>query len=152
MLRAIFGVVVGYTVMAVVLTVLWLGGFLALGLDRFFQPDSYEVSSLWIGISLVISVVCSLLGGYLCAAIGRSMGACKALALAVLVIGILCSLPKLREDTNWRAGEVPTLQVMNLAQAPRWMYIVTPALGAIGVLLGARLRWRPDSASRSAGC
>jgi hypothetical protein len=140
MLKAVLGVALGYIAMAIIVTLLCLGGFVALGVDRFFQPDSYEVSRLWLGVSVLISICSAVLGGYLCAAISRRMGACKVLALIVFALGILFCLPKMREDTNWRAGEVPAWQVMNLAQMPAWMYIVTPVVGAIGVLLGARIK------------
>ena len=142
MIRPILAVVVSYVVIAVLVTLFCLAGFAALGVDRLFQTDSYEVSTLWLGISLAISAVSAVLGGYVCAVIGGSMRACKALALAVFAFGILFCLPKMREDTNWRAGDVPTLQVMSLAQLPMWMYVVTPVLGAVCVLVGANLKRR----------
>ena len=140
MLKASIGVVVGYIAMAILIGGLCLLGFLALGLERFFQTDSYEVTTLWLGISLVISIGSSIVGGYLCAAISDSMGACKALAVIVFTVGYLMCFPKMREDTHVRAGEVPLSQVVNLAQTPVWVYVVTPALGAIFILIGARMK------------
>ncbi len=52
MLRAFGGVVVGYIAMAIFVTVVFIGLFLALGVERAFQPDSYEVSTLWLAISI----------------------------------------------------------------------------------------------------
>lgn len=140
MLRGIVGVIVSYVVMAIFITVLFLGGFLALGVERFFQSDSYEISTLWLAISTLISICSAILGGYVCAAISRSMRACQVLALIVLFLGIVLCLPKMHEDPHVRAGEVPTLQVMQLAQMPVWMHVLTPVLGAVGVLLGARMK------------
>src|SRR4051794_9819241 len=107
MIKAIVGVIAGYFLMAVVIGILCLAGFVTLGPDRFFQADSYQVSTLWMGISLVISISSSVLGGHVCAVIGKSIGACKVLALIVLVFGLIFCFNKIREDTNWRAGDVP---------------------------------------------
>jgi amino acid transporter len=140
MLRDILGVIASYVVMVIFITVVFIGIFLALGVERVFQPDSYEVSTLWLAISAVISFGSAILGGYVCAAISRSMRACQVLALIVLVLGMLLCLPKMREDFHVRAGDVPTLQVMRLAQMPVWMHVLSPVLGAVGVLLGARMK------------
>lgn len=140
MLRAIVGVIASYIVMAVIITIVFIGLFLALGVERVFQPDSYEVSLLWLVISIAISVGSAVVGGYVCTAISRSMRACQVLALIILVLGIILCLPKMREDPHVRAGDVPTLQVMNLAQMPPWMHVLNPFLGAVGVLVGARMK------------
>jgi amino acid transporter len=140
MLRAIVGVIASYVVMAIIITIVFIGLFLALGVERVFQPDSYEVSPLWLVISIAISVGSAVVGGYVCAAISRSMRACQVLALIILVLGIILCLPKMREDPHVRAGDVPTLQVMHLAQMPVWMHLLTPFLGAIGVLVGALIK------------
>jgi amino acid transporter len=143
MLRSIAGVIVSYIVMAIFITVVFIGVFLALGVERVFQPDSYEVSTLWLAISTAISFCSAILGGYVCAAISRCMRACQVLALIVLILGIILCLPKIHEDPHVRAGDVPTLQVMHLAQMPVWMHVLTPVLGAVGVLLGARMKKLP---------
>jgi len=75
MLKGIIGVIVSYIVMAILITVVFIGAFLAFGVERVFQPDSYEVSTLWLTISTVISVGSAILGGYVCASITRSMRA-----------------------------------------------------------------------------
>jgi hypothetical protein len=140
MIRAIVGILVSYVVMAVVLTLLCLGGFVALGVDRFFQPDSYEVSALWMVLSLFITASTTVLGGYVCAAISRSMTAVKVLAVIVFSLHFVFCFSKMREDMHVRAGDVPIREVMNLAQMPLWMHVLTPTLGAVGILLGARLK------------
>ena len=142
MLRAVVGVIVSYIVMAVFITIIFLGLFLILGVERVFQPDSYEVSIPWLGISAAISICSALLGGYVCASISQSMRACQVLALVILVLDIVLCLPKMHEDPKVRAGDVPILQVMQLAQVPVWMHVMSPFLGAVGVLLGSRMQER----------
>jgi len=140
MLRAIAGVIVSYLVMAIVITVVFLGLFLVLGVERVFQPDSYEVSTLWLLVTIALGFGSAIIGGYVCAAISKSQRACQVLALIVLVLGILLCLPKMHEDPHVRAGEVPTWQVMQLAQMPAWLHVLNPILGAVGVMLGARMK------------
>lgn len=140
MVRAILAIIVSYAVMAVVLTGLCLGGFVILGVDRFFQPDYYLVSPLWMAISLLIAAVTALLGGYVCAAISGSMTVCKVLALLIFTLHFVFCFSKMHEDPHIRAGDVAVRDVMNLAQMPLWMHILTPTVGAISVLLGARIR------------
>jgi len=145
MLRAIAGIIVSYIVMAVFIAVIFLGLVLALGLERVFQPDSYEVSTLWLVISTGISICGAILGGYVCAVISRSNRACQVLALVVVVLGVLLCLPKVREDPHVRAGEVPILQVMQLVQMPAWAYVLTPVLGAAGIVFGATMKKLPPT-------
>lgn len=145
MLRAFGGVVVGYIAMAIFVTVVFIGLFLALGVERAFQPDSYEVSTLWLAISTLISVGGAILGGYVCAAVGRNMRACKALAAIVVILGLLLCLPAMKRGNgpNVRAGGIPDLETMHLGVMPLWAHLLTPVLGAFGVLLGARMKKLP---------
>jgi hypothetical protein len=143
MLRAVAGVIVGYIAMAIFITVVFIGAFLALGVERAFQPDSYEVSILWLVISTVISLGGAILGGYVCAAIGKTKRACQALAAVVVILGLLLCLPAVKRGSsgpNVRAGEIPDLQAMRLEVMPIWAHLLTPVLGAVGVLLGARMK------------
>jgi hypothetical protein len=143
MLRALGGVIVGYIAMAIFVTVVYIGVFLALGVERAFQPDSYEVSTLWLVISAVISLAGAILGGYVCAAIAKTMRACKALAAVVVILGLLLCLPAMKRGSsgpNVRAGEIPDLEAMRLGVMPMWAHLLTPVLGAVGVLLGAGMR------------
>ena len=147
MLKGIVGVIVGYILMEILVTLLFLGGFLVLGVERFFQTDSYEISRLWLAISILISVCSAIVGGYVCAALSGSVRACQILALIVLVLGVLLCLPKMHEDFHVRAGDVAVSDVMRLAQVPVWMYALTPTVGAVGILVGARMRQRRQSSN-----
>lgn len=50
MLRGILGVIVGYLVMAIVVIAGLSGAYLALGADKSFQSESYNVSTTWIAV------------------------------------------------------------------------------------------------------
>lgn len=143
MLKAFGGIVAGYIAMAILVTILFHSLFLALGVERVFETDSYEISTLWIAILMAISFGSAIPGGYVCAAISKSLPACKALAAVVVVLGFLLCLPAIQRGEsgpNVRAGEVTSLEAMRLEVAPIWMHVLNPVLGAFGVLLGARMK------------
>ncbi|MBD3337169.1 MAG: hypothetical protein GF355_16780 [Candidatus Eisenbacteria bacterium] len=89
MLRAILGVIAGY----IVWTVIWLGGnavFFAEAAEVMERGDAYtEVGPL--AGALVLSIVCSLLGGMTAGAIGkpRGWGSALILGLLLLITGII---------------------------------------------------------------
>jgi hypothetical protein len=144
MLRSIVGVIVGYFVIFVFFFAIFTGLYLALGVEHIFQPDSYEVSTLWLVLSAAISLCGSILGGYVCAAVSKSKRTCEVFAGIILIILILFCIPKMRDRTpHVRAGEVSNLDAMRLTQMPIWMHLLNPVLGAVGVLLGARMKRLP---------
>lgn len=144
MLRSIVGVIVGYVVISVFFFAVFTGAYFALGVERIFQPDSYEVSTLWLVLSAAISLCGAILGGYVCAAISQSRRTCEVFAGIVLIILILFCIPKMQDPTpHVRAGEVSNMDAMRLTQMPVWMHVLNPVLGAVGVLLGARMKKLP---------
>ena len=145
MLRSIAAVIVSYATMFVFFFAAFTGCYIALGADRVFQPDSYEVSMLWIVLARVLSLLGSILGGYICAVISRNMRACQVFAFIVFFLGLLACIPAMRRDPdspNVRAGEVENLQAIQLAVTPLWVHLLTPVISAAGVLAGARLKRR----------
>jgi hypothetical protein len=137
-------VIVGYAVIFVFFFAIFTGAYFALGVERIFQPDSYEVSTLWMVLSAVLSLCGSILGGYICAAISKSKATCRVFAGIVLIILILFCIPKMRDEgPHVRAGEVSNMDAKRLIQMPIWMHLLNPVLAAVGVLLGARMKLRP---------
>jgi hypothetical protein len=149
MLRSILAIIASYAVMIVFFFVAFTGCYLALGAERVFQPDSYEVSVLWVVLTFVLSLLGSMLAGYICAVISRNMRACQVFAFIVFLLGLLACIPAMKRDPdspNVRAGEVENLQAMRLAVTPLWVHLLTPVLSAAGVLAGARLKRRGSTA------
>jgi hypothetical protein len=142
MLRKIGGVIAGYVVMALFVFLSFTLAYLAMGADGAFRPGTYDVSGLWVAAALVLSLAAAVLGGWVCVLVARSRGAAVALAVVVLVLGLLMVLPVLmgtRPEPGPRAGEVGNLQAMSSAQQPLWLTLLNPVLGAAGTLAGARL-------------
>ena len=141
--RSILAVIAGYLAMVFGLFLVFTAVYLLIGADGAFQKGSYQVSILWNLLTLVISLVAALGGGYVCARIARSMAAPKFLAGLVLVLGLLeagwaATHPK--PDPGGRAGDVPNLEAMKKAQTPTWVTAITALIGAGGVMIGARAK------------
>ena len=145
MLKSILAVIVGYIVMAICAFALFTCTYLALGVDRVFEPDSYTVSMLWVTLMIAITLICGIIGGLICAAISKSKRTCLAFAGIVFVLSLVFAIPHIRKEpsTAVRSGDVPNLQAMQLAQQPVWLCVVNPILGAVGILLGARMKKLP---------
>ena len=145
MLKSILGVIVGYIAMAIFSFAMFTCAYLGLGVERVFEAESYDVSTIWMVIMIALALIGGILGGFICAAISKSKRACMALAGIVLALGVIAGIMtkmKERPDTA-RSGDVPNLQAMQMAQTPTWLCLLNPVLGAVGVLLGARMKKLP---------
>jgi len=118
------------------------GAHVVLGIERILQPDSYEVTTLWLVIYGAIYFAGGILACLICVAISRTQRTCQVLAFVIFVAGVLLCIPAMRDSggLNIRAGEVTIMEAMKLAKLPHWMHLLGPALGAAGVLLCARTR------------
>jgi hypothetical protein len=148
MLKSILAIIVSYIAMFVISMAIFTGLYFALGVERVFQTDSYEVSILWIVLTLVIGFLVSIFSGYLCAAISKSWRTCQVFALIVFLLSLIqcwSALKRNPEAPNTRAGEVGMFEAMTLAVSPFWLHLVNPVLCGAGVLIGARMK-RRDSA------
>lgn len=145
MLKAIIAVVVGFVVMTIFSIAAFCVVYLGLGAERAFEPESYAVSALWMVVMVVLSLIGGVVGGLVCAAISKSMRVCKVFAGIVLALGLLSGIVttmKERPDTA-RSGDVPVFQAGQVARTPLWLCLLNPVLGAVGVLLGARMKKLP---------
>ena len=69
MLRAAGAVILGYVVMVVIVFATLTGSYLAMGSEKVFQPGTYEVTSTWLVVMIVFSLVAAIAGGWVCAAV-----------------------------------------------------------------------------------
>ena len=145
MLKSILAIIVSYVAMFALFRAVVTGLYFLLGVERMFQPDSYEVSVLWIVLTLVVGFLGTLLGGYLCAWISKSWRTCQVFALIVFLLALIQCLSALKRNPdapNVRAGEVTYLEAVGLAVTPLWLHFVNPVISGVGVLLGAGLKRR----------
>lgn len=146
--RSILGVVAGYVVMSILVIVTLTGAYLALGAERAFQPASFEVTGFWIIISTVLSFVAAMAGGLIAAMLGKGTRAPMFLAVVVVVLGVILAIPTLDapEPGGPRTGEIRNFDAMMSAEQPSFVAFLNPVIGAVGVLVGGRMR-RPGRAS-----
>lgn len=72
------------------------------------------------------------------------MAAPMVLAAIVLVLGLAMAIPQLTQSDEAkpgpRTGDVSNLEAMKDAQSPPWIAIANPLIGAVGIIIGAKLR------------
>lgn len=153
MLRTLLGAFAGYVFMALFLIVTFSLLWFVLGADFAFQPGTLEVTSGWILLSIPVSLLAAVLGGWMAAHIGRSPKAVTVLALVVLVLGVASAVLQLQAPAlspaeqaeilaRVETGEVGNVAVGQYARQPAWFALLLPLLGAGGAMAGGRLRLR----------
>ena len=149
MLKSILAIIASYAAMFIFFFAAFTGCYFALGAEGTFQADSYNVTTVWIGLTVVVCLLGGMVGGFVCAAISKSRKTCQVFAFIVFFVGLLaCLIPAMKGSPNApnvRAGEVSNLDAMDLAVLPMWLHILTPVVSAAGVLLGARMKGRGDA-------
>jgi hypothetical protein len=148
MVKSIVAIIASYAAMFIFSMAVFMGAFLALGVERVFQPDSYEVSTLWMAVAALLSFCGSILGGLICAAISKSKRTCQIFAFLVFSLSLLACIPAMKRNPdapNVRAGEVSNFEALRLEVSPMWFHFLTPVISAAGVLLGARMKLRPNA-------
>ena len=138
MIRTILGVIFGYVAMFVTVFLTLTISYFILGADGAFQPNSFQVSRLWVSIMLVFTVVAALIGGKVCRMISGGAKALIPLVALVLVLGMTSAAAAVlsSDSTLVRTGEVSVFQAMGNAQRPRWLIVLLPLLCAGGVVIG----------------
>ncbi len=141
MVRNIIGVVVGYVAIFLAVFITYSLAFLVLGVDGSYQEGSYNVSGIWIIVSLVLSFVSAAVGGYVCKLIAKQDQAVKILAVVALVLGFIMAYgeaSKVHEDLT-RPAEVAVMEAMMKSVQPPWVGFVVTLIQVGGVLYGGRL-------------
>lgn len=145
MLRNILAVVVGYLAMFMIVAGVFTVAYILMGDDRAFKEASYDVSILWVVVSVVVGLFASVVGGAACALISRrSAGAVQSLMVLVLVLGaISAAMAMMKEKPTGedavRAPETTSTEAMMNAQQPTWILIANPIIGAVGVMTGGMM-------------
>lgn len=145
MLRAIFSVIVGYVVMALWVFATLAGAWFVLG-SEFAHGEGTEASTGWSVLMLAMGLVGAVLGGLVCASIGRAAAPVKVLAGIVLVVGLAFGvLQVIGVGSDDAAAAVPPeemtmLEAMEGTKPPTWYSLALPFVGCAGVVLGGRMR------------
>ena len=135
-------VILGYLVMFAIVFATFSGAFFLLGVERTFQPGSYDVTMTWNVVSVVLSLAAAMIGGVVCVTIAKSPTGPRMLAALVLLLGLVMAVPALTAAPAppTRGPDVSNTEAMMNARQPVWAALANPFIGAFGVLLGARLK------------
>jgi len=144
MLRSALGVIVGYIVMFILQIATFMTIYSLMGPNWSFRPASYDASTRWTVMQFGVILVTTIIAGLICAAIARGGKAPLVLAAVVLVLGLALAFAStaLRPaDTHEiRTGNVPNMEAMSKARHPAWVIFLGPVIGAIGVVIGGKLK------------
>lgn len=141
--RSILAVIAGYVAIVIVVMAGLAGLFVAMGADWACKPAIYQVSTRWALASAVIGLVAAVIGGFLCAVIAKRATPPRVLAAFVFVLGLALAIPVLTAGDVVPAPRVSGTQgfeAMRDAVQPKWVALLNPVIGAVGVLIGAGLK------------
>ncbi|MGH9817113.1 MAG: hypothetical protein ACRD5F_06950 [Candidatus Acidiferrales bacterium] len=145
--RLILAVVLGYVVMFAFVFLTFSGAYLVMGADGAFQPGTYEASTQWLVVSFVLGFIGAMAGGCTAVWIARKMTPAHALAVVALILGFAMAgamaMAPADSRPTVRTGDVPSMEAMQNARQPMWVALLNPLVGAIGVIVGARMKGAP---------
>jgi hypothetical protein len=133
-------VVVGYLAMAVFVFLTFTLAYLAMGTERAFQPGTYDVSTLWLALAIVLGFAGAALGGMIAARIGGERGV-RTLLIVVVLLGLVNAVFTMMspgENKGPRTAAVPVMEAMTAAKQPTWSPWADILLGAAGTIVGGR--------------
>ena len=141
MVRFLAAIVIGYLVMFIVVVGIFMAAYPLVGIDRLFEPGSYQAAGGWIVLSFAVGLLAAMTAGSLCARIAPETTAPLWLAAIVLVLGGLMAIPVVMNASTSRGGVRPPHITMSDAMAhaeqPVWVALLNPLVGAAGILIGA---------------
>jgi hypothetical protein len=144
MARTIIGVIVGYVLMFLLNFAGFVTMYAVMGPEQAFAPGLYLASTKWIAVAFVMILISGLIAGLVCAVIAKGGRAPLALAIVVVVLGLLLAIPgMMKAQINSklvRTGDVPSMQAAQLAYWPVWCPFTFPFISAIGVMVGSKLK------------
>lgn len=151
MLRAILGVIVGFFVIMGVVDGAVAAAWMVFGVDVLFKEGLWDVTLIWVILSVVSYLAAGLISGTVCEVIA-SKGTRAAIVLAgiVLITGSL-EANYLRKNTaahnqQTRQAGATRIDAMQFARIPNLARFGNPVLAVIGVLVGGEIIRRKGAA------
>ena len=146
MLRSVLAVIIGYIVMFILQVAAFMTIYTLVGTDWSFKPASYQASTRWTAMQFAVILITTIIAGLICAVIAKGGKAPLALAVVVLVLGLglalLSTVMRPADTHEVRTGNVPNMVAMSKARHPTWVVFLGPVIGAVGVVIGGKLRRR----------
>ena len=137
--RNVAGAVLGWAVMAGAIFLLFAALWMVLGADGAFQPQSWEVSGIWLLGSIAVSLLAAVIGGLVCTWVAADDRGLLMLMVLVVVLGVAMALVDAPAVGSFRPPDVGMAEAMNTAQQPRWLAWLNPVIGVAGAFAGSRM-------------
>lgn len=139
MWRTLAAVIAGYVTMALIVFAGLTAAYLAMGTARAFEPGSYDVSKLWIVVSIVVMVAAALAGGFVCGKVAKTGTAVKVLIGVVVVLGLFSAVSAMNQPApaTPRPESLTNFEAMTQAKPPAWAGFMNVLIGVVGVAVGA---------------
>ena len=141
--RILFGVVLGYVAVALIITVgMTIGAFL-LGANRVFVGDSWQPSPAWNIFAMMLNIAAAYFGGFTAAWWGGRSSSGYGLAVALVVLGTLQVVVDNNRTIDLNPPPRPaTMELTDWAMTgkyvrpPMWLSITSMSIGVVGVVAG----------------
>lgn len=129
--------------MAIFLLVTFSILYLILGADGSFKPNSFQISTNWAVLSIILTLLGAIDAGLVCMLIAKHKGTVLVLAAFVFVVGISSAISKISspyaEQSKIRIGHVASIEAMKNAVQPVSVLLFNPVISAAGIFLGGSL-------------
>ena len=146
MLRSVLGVIGGYVLMFILQFATFMTVYTVMGANWSFKPGSFHASTRWTVMQFAVVFVTAAIAGLVCAIIAKGGKAPLVLAVVVLLIGFALAAAHVATqppDTNEaRTANTPNMEAMVKARHPVWVVFLGPVIGAVGVVIGGKLKRR----------
>ncbi len=120
--------------------------YTVMGADWSFKPGSFHASTRWTLMQFTVVFVTAALAGLVCAIVAKGGKAPLVLAGVVLLIGLALAAAHTAtqpaETNETRGASTPNMEAMVKARHPVWVVFLGPFIGAVGVVIGGKLRRR----------
>lgn len=138
-MRVFVAIILGYLCLFAVAFSVQTVAYIVLGSDRVFKSGAYDISNLWIAVTLVAGLVGAMFGGYICRFVGGSAKPAFYLAGLIVLIGFAFGFYGLLFPmaSQLGQGDVKMLNAMNVTVANKWLVFLHSCVCGVGVLAGA---------------
>ena len=134
----LLAVVVSYLAISITIMIVYSLAYLVLGAEGSYQPGSWNVSTTWVILSIVVGLGSAWLGGKICTRIAGNHVAAKYLIALIIVLGVVTALTTNQADMETVREVTPSiLEAMGQSIVPVWIVWLNPLLGALGVAIGS---------------
>ncbi len=142
---SLLAVVLSYIAIALTIMITFSLAYLILGAEGSYQEGSWNVSTTWVILSIIIGLGAAWMGGKLCVKIASNHTAPKYLIALIMVLGIASAIWANQSELDTVRTATPTIsEAMSNSIQPTWLVWLNPIIGGLGIALGSGLFKKPE--------